>query len=1326
MPLRDILEEVRGAVAPTPKDYREAGLLEAPAQVEQPQVNEQTYGGILQSFEEGRADSPELATPLTSFIDEFQEVTQEEDVAARARHDQIQDMGFFETVGHLAKGTTTGYVVSNLAQYLEDAEVSAFDNPELAQPVTPEYISNLMFTHGLPFDNRYVEAMRKAGTKGEALQTFYRLQDHAESARIASYSPLTNFAVQALDPIENLALVGATIATGGIGAPAALSARTVSLFGKTTRTVIQTGNAARLTGLTRAGAQAGAITGAIALGAYSDRETSALDYISAGALVMAGRYYFGPERKLAKRGLDKAVRNGDAQAATELALPSAAITNPNAPVVYTKFTPVEKPIRTRAQALQDLPMPTKPTLAASTRDAALTPEVLSAASRAPLAQRALPRFRKRLEELKQTASELTALRAERAGLGNRPTRSSLPSKLPKGVSARRAVEQARREYVAKVADLDTRIMQAEGARASIARTERAIASAEYAVRAAERVGRVNAGEFSAAERAAGKKLHKERMQDYTEEAHLVAQQRREALADVSVMEASGIQRLEAIEQASLPKPLQEAAEAVEAPIEGSLVADGAGGRLHVPMQAFRGIVSEYEKITMGIPAVRNLMGKLLDDPLMRDGFSGRNAASYLRIYRNQAQGYLQRWETSLDDYVRTLTGESKLKSLNGFSSKHEARRLEVEEEIGEFLLERNAAAQVGDTIPRHHNPEIQKLIDIYEDANAFSIDLAKKSGLEGADRVTAHAGYFHRSYSYDKLRRITNAYGEDAAKSLLTASVAQGLRVETAYAQHIANAIYTRTVNKGTSARHDFMGQLGKVETDNIIDTMRAEGVSEAAINHIRGRLEQSLDTATGTQYLRERLPLDMHVRVPVSDGSSIGMTDLIDMDLSRLLENTLQGMTGRSALAKVGIGGTDSAIERFRQQYMDLLNKTGASTKSIQDANKQLDYVIGDFTGIRPDDAILSEAYTTGASLASASMLGSTGLLQVAEFGVIAQRYGMVATMQEILQRTPGIKQGLEAIGKDKDLANDFMEVVGLDLSRDMRIRSWKRQVEVGQTATAWHNKYAYMMQQATPTVTGQRMVHRAQANIVINLGLKRVLAATKGDAAALDELLQYMPELDRASLLGEVKAAARYNKQGRLTDFGWDQLSDQALEDLTNVVTRMADDALLHGRVGQGASFTRTAVGRILFQFMSYSSYAHNKLLRGTLHNKGAIGLASLLVHQYPIMFAMTYLNEIRRGEIPDLDNEADLMRVAARALSYSAVLGLSDLALSVVGGGRGGVSAMDALGSGGALLQIPGEIVDGNALRALGLSAEAVSGVSFLGAVPGAQALINMTKE
>lgn len=1330
----DVLAEVRGAIAPTTKDYREAGLLpNVQVQEHVPQLDlQEQSSAALEDYQRGSVESAGLRTSLNNtLIDEYKQVQEQVDEAARADRAYIQDMGFVERVKHIAAGTTTGYIASGIAQSLVQDAITEFDSPEMREPVDAKFINDLFFEHGLPYNPKYEEQLRKASSKQEALQTFYRLQDHAESARIALNSPLTNFAVQALDPAENLALVGATLVTGGLGAPAALSARSLSLFGKVTRTTKAAGattavealsaGGVRAVGWTRAGAQAGAISGAMLAGSEAGRETSFVDYVTAGALVTAGRYYFGPERQLVKRGLAKTT---DAQAIAELGVPSPQVVQPVAPVQFTKFTPIDNLHNRRLRAQREaesIPTPTKPTRAQALQDAALTPELRAEAAKAPFAKRALPALRERVRVARDATKTLHDLKQVRQSM-QPPTRKSLPKRLPKGTSARVAVQRARRDWQAEVDALDARIAELEGTASTLQRAERAVQGAERAVKAGEHVERIRSGKFTQAERAAGNQLYKERVDAYTAEAHAAAAARRAALADVQPLDADSILRLEAIEHNSLPSMMREE---VNLPVTGSSAMEGSG-RLKVPMQAFRGLVSEFEKITLGSPAVRSLIGLLLDDPLMRTGFRGRNAASYLRMYRNILHGHLQKWETALDDYVRTLTGDSKVQSLFGFSSKHEAKRLEVERDIAEHLLQRNEAARLGDPIPTHPDEGIRNLVDIYEAANAATLDIAKRAGLEGAESVQIMAGYFHRSYSYDKLRHITNRYGDDIVKQLLTQSAMSGLGVEAKYAEQIADAIFTRTVNKGTSARHDFMGQLGKMETASILDTLKAEGVSKEVYDHIRGRLTQRTDAATGAKYLQDRLPLDMQAQVLAPDGTRISMTDLIDMDISRLLENTMHGLAGRSALAKVGIGGTDSAIERYRQQVLAELNKSGASTKQIQDANKQLDYVFGDFTGMRPDDAILTEGYSTTMSLASASMLGSTGLLQIAETAIIANRYGMVNTMQAIFSRTPIVKDILRSLGANKDLADEFRQVVGIDLSRDMRVRSWKRQVEVGQTATAWHNRIAYMMQQATPTITGQRMVHKAQANMVINLGLHKVIRAANGSAEDLAEIVRYMPELDGATLLGEVKGAVRTNRLGAVTDFGWSQLSEQALEDLMNVVTRMADDALLHGRVGQGASFTRSAVGQVLFQFMSYSSYAHNKLLRGTLHNKGAIGVASLFVHQYPLMFTMTYLNEVRRGEVPDLDNDADLMRVATRALSYSAALGLFDLGFSVVGGGRGGVSAMDVLGSGGSLFQIPNAIADGEAMRAVGLGADAVAGMTFLGAIPGAQAAIKAAKE
>ena len=416
----------------------------------------------------------------------------------------------------------------------------------------------------------------------------------------------------------------------------------------------------------------------------------------------------------------------------------------------------------------------------------------------------------------------------------------------------------------------------------------------------------------------------------------------------------------------------------------------------------------------------------------------------------------------------------------------------------------------------------------------------------------------------------------------------------------------------------------------------------------------------------------------------------------------------------------TQEATPEFRTQ------------SDIQGRMKQLDYLLGDFTGIRPEDAILGPYAQRAKSFAQATMLAASGLWQIAETATIAWRFGAAQAGAEFVKQFPGIAGVLRKIGRDPDLYDELGTVLGMDLARDVRVRPWLRQFEPNLAVQGDHtiDRVLHYGQQAVPILNGMKFVHQWQTRVAGNLAMNTLARAANGDAAAIELLAQYGlkgADWDR------VKAAVLQNAQmngKNARSMNWDAWAQADVESAMNTVMRIMDDSVLFGRAGQGSSFSRSGVGQVLGQFRSFVAFAHNKLLRGTIQNQGYTGLAMMLAHQYPLTVIMVAANEFRKGEEVSFDEEglADLMQ---KAVGYTAGLGFIGDAAGIVGlsGGRGGISvpitglanaAPAAAGAIGNALQGEGAAAAGDAVQ----TARTV--LPFVSILPGVAALQNALKE
>lgn len=1066
-------------------------------------------------------------------------------------------------------------------------------------------------------------------------------------------------------------------------------------------------------------------------------------------------------------------------------------------------------------------------------------------------------------------------------------------------------------------------------------------------------------------------------------------------------------------------------------------------------------LSETDKIANVNDLTRDLMRNFVDDPVRRDGLlSNDNAVSFLRQYGNRADGLLYNWQQSMERELAASTGLGFIGRKFDLTGKFGKARDELEDQIASELARRDFEFNQTGSVTPTADARIGRLADQYEDMMGQMAELARDAGLPGFKDFTRRPGYFHRAWNENKMRAIEVEHGREFIRDLLTRSIMSGLRLEKVEAGTIATAILTRMDAKQRGLRADFMGALGAADSDGIAVMLKDAGVDENTIKSVMGRIDQNLSERGRIKYGKERLPLDMTLSAVAPNGKRVRMLDMIDTDLSRVGENYMQAMTGRSALARAGYGGDDASIndfkelqrlalegrseeyyrklaefkqnvkERFenagqvktqpkgtvsesaeeiatggprgnlpaipteltpdeqiisaalrksdnpedllavlskdvgtiytktyakrlagvfklwREQGHDLLvrevtagdvpevflrpgtggaaatrvkggivesmvmlrganvpgrrginpvtalhelthsvtvtmidrihqlplnaktakvhssvaeltrlhkalatqleknpdsslaqlakttnimkdpkelvawamsdpraqdalrkirlpsrEKTALSAfvdsikslfgltdrampddsvlsiimqntdnmldyvpqkgdftsgapatvahsdaalntfrtqSDIQGRMKQLDYLLGDFTGIRPEDAILGPYAQRAKSFAQATMLAASGLWQIAETATIAWRFGAAQAGAEFIKQFPGIAGMLRKIGRDPDLYDELGTVLGMDLARDVRVRPWLRQFEPNLAVQGDHtiDRVLHYGQQAVPILNGMKFVHQWQTRVAGNLAMNTLARAANGDTAAIELLAQYGlkgADWDR------VKAAVLNNAQmngKNARSMNWDAWAQADVESAMNTVMRLMDDSVLFGRAGQGSSFSRSGVGQVLGQFRSFVAFAHNKLLRGTIQNQGYTGLAMMLAHQYPLTVIMVAANEFRKGEEVSFDEEglADLMQ---KAVGYTAGLGFIGDAAGIVGlsGGRGGISvpitglanaAPAAAGAIGDALQGEGAAAAGDAVQ----TARTV--LPFVSILPGVAALQNALKE
>lgn len=679
-----------------------------------------------------------------------------------------------------------------------------------------------------------------------------------------------------------------------------------------------------------------------------------------------------------------------------------------------------------------------------------------------------------------------------------------------------------------------------------------------------------------------------------------------------------------------------------------------------------------EKVVENFDGRDVLLGKIADDPVRRTGtFSNNNAASFARRDANEIQGYKKKYDDAVEAALKE-EGYGWVSRRFDPSGKYGEARDGLEKQLSEELLRRQWYWDTygGKRAAPRTDERIAKLADEHDNMMNRVGEMSRDAGVAGMEDFIPHPGYFHRSWSPDKLVRM----GPKASKEMIVQAAMKGIRdLDTESAELIATGIFDRAAAKFSGKDVEFFGALGKTDTDMIRAMLQDSGeISAARIEGVMRRIENSVGEGSKVKYAKSRLPLDMTHQMTLEDGTILKMSDLIDTDLGRLASNYNDSMVGRTALAKAGVGRSDAELEAFKDAYIATMKDMPSEVRT--ERTRLLEDLIGDFTGNIRDANRLDQGLARVKSIADSTMLAASGLWQGAEYATMAHRYGLATTTSEFLKQFPGVGGILRKAGRNPDLRDELESVLQLDLARDIRVRPWQRQHEAHLTsADTVGDRFLHMGKQAVPYLNGMKYVHKHQARMNANLAVNKIARAAKGDKKAVQMLEQYGlkgPELER--VLKAASGNATY-KGKNAQSMNWGAWVQSDVDSAMNVAIRMMDDATLFGRAGQGGGgflLGRSATAQVLGQFRSFVTFAHNKLLRGTLEHQGAGGLATLLAFQYPLTGLMVTVNEARKGDL-DL-SEDGIKEIAMKTVGYTAGLGFAADAFGVAGGGsRGGLS-------------------------------------------------------
>lgn len=654
----------------------------------------------------------------------------------------------------------------------------------------------------------------------------------------------------------------------------------------------------------------------------------------------------------------------------------------------------------------------------------------------------------------------------------------------------------------------------------------------------------------------------------------------------------------------------EVADAVEGALNADAKARGWGETLQWNM---RKTMSNY-----------GTEGKRVAD-LLYDNNSDLSRTS-VEAHREAILHGLRQGQQEYENLLRTqmaAEGAGFLRMVNPFTSReaHAVQR-RIEKEVQLELFRREQTTRAGGLLdvatPR---TPVGKMADALDNMHKKALAEMKAAGVEGAEDLLERAGYLNRKWSSQQIdgvldRLEARGLTREAAQAKVDDLVALALRranpkMDAAISKQIGSKIVDRALRKGYFEDGAFNG-AGDQAMGEIRDVLKGSSLSPQDQERILDTLRVETDEAGKAGLLKFRLDLDYRATLRVGN-ENIGVTDLIDSNVTSIVDQYLKQVSTASAFARSGLRKRTD-IQALREE---LLKNTPVEMR--EQAKDLFDNTMDYYRGA-PNGAKMNENFRLLQQYGRTISLPWSGLWQATEYANILGAYGLKKTLKAAIQEIPGFKAMMTPDGATAKSLNNVLSEWS---AQSMRLRPYLARYEDGYdmdtgnalqlASQTWGN--------SVPMANGMKFVHHHQAKMVGNLILDRLDMAAKGDAKARAALETYglkSPVMDTV--------AVEIQKHG----FEVDKWSDSVWAQVRPSVSKMMDSAVLKGRLGDMPAFAAfDPVGKFAFTYRTFVLAAHNKKLAGEMAREGASAVGMIMLYQFPLAMAAVQAQNVVRGE-------------------------------------------------------------------------------------------------
>lgn len=659
--------------------------------------------------------------------------------------------------------------------------------------------------------------------------------------------------------------------------------------------------------------------------------------------------------------------------------------------------------------------------------------------------------------------------------------------------------------------------------------------------------------------------------------------------------------------------------------------------------------------------IKNLGGagaaKLADDLVVdAAGTSAQSAAHYARTAHLAGTIGIAQVDTAFASTMRAR-GWSVFSRMRNPTKYLQARK-ELSDEVYAKLADNHRKFREGGDITPHSDPNVEKIVQEFSSSNwaADQLQRIKAAGVLGSEMVEESPYYLPRRHSGDKvsdfLRENPTVTRDDVAgmygSQFFRMFSEQGMEMATA--KKLGNQML-RNMEQRSAGVSGYRQHIAGMSDDDIEFAMRNAGIEEEQIaSFLRSANAAGKDSNT-VRNLRRRAEFDMTAEYTTKSGETINPQMFVQKDVVGLMEGYTRTMSGRIGLARAGYPDVKAIAAAVDEAIAGATDARVAKTTLDDTVNKLLGYP----TGEDVPDILRSFSVLSGATA-----LANSGVYQLADTALLMKEFGIAKVLRGMASTAYG-RDALK-LAQSAEYGSRLRDVLEARNVLSGRYRSVLTHLDdntdIGSLGIA--HQMIQQMGQGTRFVNGMEYVRRGQSKLTAGLVGDSIDSAIRGDAKAAESLSRFGLNKE---LLDKAKAA--FSKSEDLREWP----SDIRL-DMETVAHNMADTLVLENRLGEIPAWMQfSALGKFILPYMNFVAGSWNKILRRTIRQDGATGVAQMLAYQLPL----TTLTSI--VALSGTDKEITPASLAANVLTQAPLMSWVGFAVNMVS--QGPSNSIAALG-------------------------------------------------